>query len=180
MTMFVAYLIGWWLNNPQRTIIAAEAERGPTLPNIHEADAAEVHPRDAEAVMERIVAERDQAIKDHPPNVAAEIEPKRPHPVAEGGEGEGGARPVGADRGGPVFQSGGGARGAAGGEEQPSGGDGGREGAKLAGSQLDQQEAQMSEQQTLARALGMPSLPSQLQSGSVQNPDLPTEPGTSS
>ena len=86
--------------------------------------------------MERIVAERDQAIKDHPPNVAAEIEPKRPHPVAEGGEGEGGARPVGADRGGPESQSGGGARGAAGGEEQPSGGDGGREGAKLAGSQL--------------------------------------------
>ena len=41
--------------------------------------------------MERIVAERDQAIKDHPPNVAAEIEPKRPQPVTEAREGESGA-----------------------------------------------------------------------------------------
>lgn len=43
-----------------------------------------------------------------------------------------------------------------------------------------QQEQNQSDQFMLARALGMPSLPSQLQSGSVPNPDLPTAPGTSS
>ena len=167
--------------NPQRTIIAAEAERGPTLPNIHEADAAEVHPRDAEAVMERIVAERDQAIKDHPPNVAAEIEPKRNPTLSQK------VAKVKAER----DQW---AQIAADPSLSPEAAHAARQAARssqaavTAGEKAlswqalssDQQEAQMSEQQTLARALGMPSLPSQLQSGSVPNPDLPTEPGTSS
>jgi chromosome segregation ATPase len=44
----------------------------------------------------------------------------------------------------------------------------------------DVQAAYRLEQSELARALGMPSLPSQLRSGNVPNPDLPTGPATSS
>jgi hypothetical protein len=50
----------------------------------------------------------------------------------------------------------------------------------LAWQQEQNQPSEQGEQFMLARALGMPSLPSQLQSGSVPNPDLPTGPGTSS
>ena len=81
---------------------------------------------------------------------------------------------MGEDRGGPDFEPGGGLRSEAGVRSSAAA-------TKLGEKALAwQQEQNQSEQFMLARALGMPSLPSQLQSGSVPNPDLPTEPGTSS
>lgn len=121
---------------PQRAVIAPEIERGPTLPDIHEADAAETPPQGAEAAMDRVTTERDRAIEEHQPDVRAEFEPRRaPQPGAEGGEGEVGARPVGEPGGGPESQPGGGARGETSIPEQRGGGEVGREGAGLAGNE---------------------------------------------
>ena len=179
---------GLLAEEPHRTVILPEAERGPTLADIHEADAELTHPKDAEAVGDRIVAERDRAIQDHEPETAkasqgknSESTPKPPSLPAEGGAGAGGHDQVGVDSGEIRISAPkrhtrrGRRRGAARRRRQAC-----REGAGWQALSPEEQEAQMSEQEMLARALGMPSLPSQLQSGSVPNPDLPTEPGTSS
>ena len=58
--------------HPQKTIIAGE-RGGPSLATIHEHDLAETPPHEAEAAGDRVIAERDQATVDHPPEIANEI-----------------------------------------------------------------------------------------------------------
>ena len=172
---------------PHPTVIMPEAERGPTLADIHEADAKITHPKDAEAVGDRVVAERDRAIQEHEPEIAKalageeqRIDAEAAQRAGQTGAGAGGHGQVGVDSGESEYQPRSGTLGEAGGAEQRGGGAGVSESAGLAGAEPGGIRRRAAEEEMLARALGMPSLPSQLQSGSVPNPDLPTEPGTSS
>ena len=129
---------------PHPTVILPDSlERETSLSDVHSQDAAMTEPQEAEAAMDRVIAERNQAIEDHQPNVRTEIESKRlqrqtgtigetAKPAAEAGEGAVGAGRVGDDRGGPNSESGGRLRSDAGVSQQPSGGEAGREGAGVA------------------------------------------------
>ena len=80
---------------PHPTVIMPEAERGSALADIHEADAAMTHPKDAEAVGDRIVAERDRAIQDRAAAKALageeqQINAEAAKSAGETGEGAGG------------------------------------------------------------------------------------------
>lgn len=127
---------------PQRTIIAPERQSPTLLHDIHEAEARTVEPHEAEAAMDRIVAERDRYIEEQPPEIQREIETAvvkiqaaeaAAAGAAPGGEAGGGAVGVGPlveDRGGPGAEPEGGARGAEHGAVKPGGGGAGAEGAK--------------------------------------------------
>lgn len=88
---------------PQRTVIAPEAlERGPTLHDIHAADAATMEPHEADAAMARAAVETQRFTDDIPPERMHEFEAERarweaeqiaatgaePGPAPRGGEGE--------------------------------------------------------------------------------------------
>lgn len=127
--------------NPQPTVIAEAGERGPTLSDIHEADAELVHPKDAEAIGDQIVGDRERALAEHHPNVQAEIQnavaireaaaTEAAEPTGESGAGSVGPSSMVNAGGGPESESGGGARGETGGPLQRSGEQGVPEGAKL-------------------------------------------------
>lgn len=82
---------------PNHTVIAPEAESGPLISAIHEADAAHTEPAQAEPVADRVAAERAQIIEEPPPQVRNEIEAAITQDDAEqaaakpGGENAGGA-----------------------------------------------------------------------------------------
>ena len=143
---------------PQPTVIAAE-RGGPSLATIHEHDAAETPPQDAEAARDRIITERNQAAEDHPPEIAHEIAsahaeakaaesqveaegrqqraepgPETPHPPGEAGAGPSGHGALGGDssKPEPVAASGGG--GERSGAEQPGSGNAVAEGNAGAGA----------------------------------------------
>lgn len=105
---------------PNRTVIANERERGPTLADIHEADARLTEPHEAEAVADRIAAERERYVTEPPPEIANEIEAvvtkveaeraaaAGTQPGAEPGEGGAGRGEVGAGGGEPGADTAGG------------------------------------------------------------------------
>ena len=112
------------VENPERTVIAPDRPMGPTLAEIHEADAQHTSPAEAEVARDRVVAEAQRAAADLPPQVQNEIQAAlaevrtAAQPAAEGGERPGGAAEVVAGGG----QS----------EPQPAGEPGGEEhGAQL-------------------------------------------------
>ena len=112
--------------SPQRTVIAPERMERPTLPDIHEADAAHTHPTEAEPIRDRVVAETTSFVQDLPGALQNELatEFARTEPAAEPGT---------ETSGGPEQR---GSLGPGGGEPQPvaTGGAGGAErGAELPG-----------------------------------------------
>jgi hypothetical protein len=119
---------------PERTVLAPERETlTHEIAKIHELDAAEVEPRDAEAAMARVAAEQREYLTSLPKEVQNEIasrlpaEPSEPGGEAGGGEGEtGGVRPDEPGSGAQPRRGGGGANAAALGK---GGGEAGREGA---------------------------------------------------
>ena len=58
---------------PQRRTAGEVQERPPSLGAIHEADANETHPREADAVADRIASERGRAVAAPPPEIAHEV-----------------------------------------------------------------------------------------------------------
>ena len=60
---------------PQRTVIAPEFARGPTLADIHTVDAQTTEPHEADAAAERVAAERARYEAELPPRIANEIAP---------------------------------------------------------------------------------------------------------
>lgn len=60
---------------PQRTVIAPERIGGPSLVDIHAADAAHTEPHEALPAGDRVMAELNRAITEPPPEVAHEIAP---------------------------------------------------------------------------------------------------------
>jgi hypothetical protein len=129
---------------PQRTVIAPERQSPTLLHDIHEAEAATVEPHEAEAAMDRVVAESNRYIEEQPPEIQREIETARvkvqeaeaaaagADPAAGGPAGDGAERAgaVGEGGGGPDAQPAGGAGSAEHGAVKPGGGDAGAEGAK--------------------------------------------------
>jgi len=116
---------------PQRTVLTGERGEQPSLATIHEADAEEVHPAEAEAVGDRIASERDRYVAEQPPEIQNEIataQAARAESGGEAGTGTGGQPEVGGagSSTGPVPAGGGsgGERGAL----KPSGGEGVGEG----------------------------------------------------
>jgi hypothetical protein len=102
---------------PERTTHGATPERQPSLATIHEADAAETHPREAEAVGDRVVSEATHYAAGQPPEVAnglaaaAGPEPgtaAQPAGQAGAGPAAGGAIPEGGGQSEPVAPGGGG------------------------------------------------------------------------
>lgn len=96
---------------PHRTVIAADRETVRSLADIHETDASQTEPHEADAAADRISNERDRAVADISPEIAHEVEPAiqqveteraagaGTEPAAEAGEGPGGTRQVESDRG---------------------------------------------------------------------------------
>ena len=96
---------------PQRTVIAPDLAKRPTLQDIHEADARDTEPHEAEPAMDRTLAERDRFVAEAPPEIANEIAAEAQkiaaaegtagpaEPAGEGGPGAGGLGEVVADRG---------------------------------------------------------------------------------
>jgi ribosomal protein S18 acetylase RimI-like enzyme len=58
---------------PQRTVIAPELERQPTIHDIHETDARLTEPAEAGPAADRVAAERERAIAEVPGDIADEI-----------------------------------------------------------------------------------------------------------
>jgi hypothetical protein len=124
---------------PQRTIFVPERTAQPSIADIHEADAAETDPSEAEPALDRVVAEAQHYETNQPPQVANELanateKLDRPdaatgaEPAGEGGDGPGASVQVEPDRGEPKPVGGSGNRG-----EQPQpvvqgGGEAGSEG----------------------------------------------------
>ena len=130
---------------PQRTVVAPERQSPTLLHDIHEAEAANVPPHEAEATMDRVVAERDRYISEQPPEVQRELEAAASKVEAvetaagktSGAPGEAfssavGQPEVGEGGGGPGPQSGGGPSGEEHAEVKPSGANAGAEGAASA------------------------------------------------
>ena len=120
---------------PQRTVISPERPSGPTLPEIHEADARLTEPAEKGFAADRVAAERARAAAEPPPEVEHELAPilaeiEAQSETAAGGEG---AQPGGeAGSGGlgrPEVERGGGQAGA----EPGSGGMGVGHGPERAG-----------------------------------------------
>lgn len=102
-----------------RTVHSEVPERGPGIGAVHEADAVETEPHEAESVADRVVSERDRYIETQPPEVAHGIAagqaeaggPGGPaEPAAETGEGGGGGAALapGGGQSEPVTSAGGG------------------------------------------------------------------------
>lgn len=91
--------------DPQRTVIAPEREGGPSLHDIHEADANETEPHEADAAHDRVEAETQRYIAEQPPEIANELAaatgPDRasPQPAREADGGAGAGATVDNDRG---------------------------------------------------------------------------------
>jgi hypothetical protein len=130
---------------PQRTVIAPERQSPTLLHDIHEGEAATVEPHEAEAAMDRVVAESNRYLEEQPPEIQREIETARvkvqeaeaaaaagADPAAGGPAGDGAERAgaVGEGGGGPDAQPAGGAGSAEHGSVKPGGGDAGAESAK--------------------------------------------------
>ena len=111
---------------PERTTVVPEHVAGPSLADIHEADAAHTNPDEADASADRVAAERERFEHDMPPEVAHELKPFNEATAAPagtepggedgaGGAGRGEMERVGGDAG-PQPQGGGvgGGRGAVG------------------------------------------------------------------
>lgn len=102
---------------PDSTVIAPERPAAPSIADIHEEDAREIEPQNAEAGMDRINAERAAYITNPPPEVANEISSELPAAEAAAGAtselgreataGTIGAENVGAPSGEPELISGG-------------------------------------------------------------------------
>lgn len=112
---------------PQRTVIAPERPGGPTLADIHTADAAETEPAEAGSAATRIDAERARAATEPPVEIAheiapavAEIEAERAaaNPAGEPGAGEPGRSEVEPSGGEAGAQPGGGGVGASASDER--------------------------------------------------------------
>lgn len=58
---------------PERTTHGEVADRAPSIANIHEADAVETSPEEAETVSDRIASERARTVATPPPDIAHEI-----------------------------------------------------------------------------------------------------------
>ena len=127
---------------PHPTVIMPETERGPTLADIHEADAKITHPKDADAAGDRVVAERDRAIQEHEPEIAQalageeqRIDAEAAKSAGETDAGAGGHGEVGVDSGESEYQPRSGTLGETGGEEQRGGGATVSKSGGLAGSE---------------------------------------------
>lgn len=130
---------------PQRTVIAPERNAPPSLADVHEQDARETEPADAEPAMDRVIAETQAYVQNIPPEILNVIhpqpEPGEPgaagaaEPGPEGGNGAAGAAEMG--RGGAEPRTGAGA-GGAGAQREPQlerGGEAGGEGAGVPAEQ---------------------------------------------
>lgn len=119
------------VEEPRRTVVAQDRPMGPTLADIHRADAAETEPHEAEAVADRVEAEATRAEAELPPQVQHEIQTVEAarqaaaeqaaagagaQPATEAGPGQPEPAKVGEPSGGPEPVAG---RGAGG--EEPSG-----------------------------------------------------------
>lgn len=60
---------------PQSTVMAPERAGGPTLSDIHAADALHTEPHEAEVAADRVAAERARFVSEPPPEIANEITP---------------------------------------------------------------------------------------------------------
>ena len=96
------------LTTSERAVIAPERELPKSLADVHEADANNIEPHEAEAAADRISAEAAALVKSQPPEVQNEFVNTHPKPEAEpGGQTAGGAdegaEPHGAEpQSGPV------------------------------------------------------------------------------
>lgn len=125
---------------PQRTVIAPEEARGPTLQDIHEADAAEHAPQTAEPAARLVASERARYAENQPPEIANELEKAAQRqaaatgaePAANEGAGAGGPSEVVGDRGGSGAESEGGGGGAESREERGGGNEAVGQGAEPA------------------------------------------------
>ena len=115
---------------PHGTVVTPERAAGPTIHDIHEADAAETEPQHAEPVADRIVAEKEQAVQDLTPEIQNEIAPVIAKVEAEAAAGtQPDGQADGAAAGNGQVEPGGG-----GPEPKPGGGSGGIwDSAKLEG-----------------------------------------------
>jgi hypothetical protein len=122
---------------PERTTYSPERDVQPSLATIHEADAAETEPRHAEAVMDRVISERDRRVAQHPPEIAGELSAASPagpdtaEPLGETGAGTSGRAEVAGVGGQPQPVPAGRGGGAGGGEVERGGGKTGPEGNGL-------------------------------------------------
>jgi hypothetical protein len=133
-------------SEPQRTVIAPDLAKRPTLQDIHESDANLTEPHEAAPVMDRTLAEADRFVAEPPPEVANEIAEAEAkiqattgeagiEPAGETGLREGAGGQVQPDRGGPELKPAGGAVRAERGAELPGGGAVGGKGGELPGSE---------------------------------------------
>lgn len=82
--------------NPERTVIAPEMERQPTMSDIHEDDANHIEPHPEAPHMDLMLSEAKQTVMDLPQEVKNEIEEKfRERLEASKPKGEGGPSPAG-------------------------------------------------------------------------------------
>lgn len=127
--------------NPERTVIAPERPKVTSLADIHEADARETEPHEAEPAMDRVSAEATRYEEQQPPEVRNEIaaaEAKTASPAEPAGEGSGGAgtgAEVSGDRTEPGTQPAGSGGRAEPGKVVDSGGNVGAEGAPSRGTE---------------------------------------------
>lgn len=82
-------------SEPQRTVIAPEFAKGPTLADSHEADAALTEPHEAGGALDRVTAERDRYVQEQPAEIQNELGPELgpspgDEPTGEAGGGTGG------------------------------------------------------------------------------------------
>lgn len=119
---------------PQRTVIAPEREGAPTIHDIHEADAAEVDPREAEPIGDRISAETAAYVAQQTPEVQNELAAALDESTGTATGGQTGAEPatgapLGTGGGEPQAQPTGGAGGGERGPVGIGGGEGVQQGA---------------------------------------------------
>ena len=116
---------------PQRTVVAPERAPQPSIADVHDADAEETEPHEAEAARDRIVNETKDYISRQPPEIVHEVteaiaaqQPRQPgaepgaatEPAGETGAGPNGEPEMGAGGGGAEPVPG---RGASGENRQP-------------------------------------------------------------
>jgi hypothetical protein len=124
---------------PRRTVFAPERELPSALADMHEADARETHPAEADAALDRVNSEKNQYIRDQPPEVINELEnayreiTAAAQPSGEGEPGASGHGQVEPSGGEPQSQPPGGTGGEEHGTLIPSRNETGTKGAELPG-----------------------------------------------
>ncbi|MBB3453881.1 hypothetical protein FHT86_002137 [Rhizobium sp. BK313] len=126
---------------PQRTVFAPERAAQPSLADIHEADAAEIEPHEADAAIDRINSEKQLYITQQPPEIINELEnalrsastEAAANGSAEAGPSEDGLRSVDEGGGGPDTLAAGGPSGEEHGPLIPRGNEAGGKGAGVPG-----------------------------------------------